>query len=38
MGGYLRALVLLLGLQLFCIVFAGALRDGFQERAITKGT
>jgi hypothetical protein len=27
-----------LGLQLFCVVFAGALRDGFQERAVTKGT
>jgi hypothetical protein len=25
-------------LQLFCVVFAGALRDGFQERAVTKGT
>jgi hypothetical protein len=27
-----------LGLQLFCIVLAGALRDGFQERAVTKCT
>jgi hypothetical protein len=35
MGGYLRALVLLLGLQLFCIVFAGALQDMFQKRAVT---
>jgi hypothetical protein len=34
-GGYLRALMLLLGLQLFCVVFAGALRDGFQKRAVT---